>query len=156
MDQNSPDNVYSLLGYLNREQYGDRPLVYGQYYDTPMEKYVDDKPYYVQKNGKYVVADMRQKPVFDSNLSTIFPRMYSREPSHVEQYKMWGGIKGRNVRVTDSDGETKTIEIPTFGENLAYFFRYQINYMYIRYFMWNFSGRQNDIQGYQWKLDHRN
>ena len=79
MDQNSPDNVFALLGYLNREQYGDRPLLYGQYYNTPLDKYVDDKPYYIQKNGKYVVADMRQKPVFDSNLSTIFPRMYSRE-----------------------------------------------------------------------------
>ena len=147
MDQNSPDNVYALLGYLNREQYGDRPLVYGQYYDTPMEKYVDDKPYYIQKDGKYVVADMRQKPVFDSNLSTIFPRMYSREDSHIAAYKQWANIKGRNVQVTDSEGETKTIEIPTFGENLTYFFNYQVRYMYLRYFMWNFSGRQNDIQG---------
>ena len=147
MDQNSPDNVYALLGYLNREQYGDRPLVYGQYYDTPMEKYVDDKPYYIQKDGKYVVADMRQKPVFDSNLCTIFPRMYSREDSHIAAYKQWANIKGRNVQVTDSEGETKTIEIPTFGENLTYFFNYQVRYMYLRYFMWNFSGRQNDIQG---------
>ena len=146
MDQNSPDNVFSLLGYLNREQYGDRPLVYGQYYNTPMTKYVDDKPYYIEKDGKYVVADMRQKPEFDSNLCTIFPRMYSREPSHIEAYKQWAGIKGRSVQVTDEDGETKTIQVPTFGENLTYFFRYQVGQMYFRYFMWNFSGRQNDIQ----------
>ncbi|MDD2304192.1 MAG: DUF2723 domain-containing protein [Prolixibacteraceae bacterium] len=146
MDQNSPDNVFALLGYLNREQYGDRPLVYGQYYNTPLEKYVDDKPYYIQKNGKYVVADMRQKPVFDSNLCTIFPRMYSREGEHVEAYKQWANIKGRRVSITDEDGQPKTIELPTFGENLTFFFRYQIGHMYFRYFMWNFSGRQSDIQ----------
>lgn len=147
MDQNSPDNVFALLGYLNREQYGDRPLVFGQYYNTPLEKYVDDKPYYIEKNGKYVVADMRQKPVFDSNLSTIFPRMYSRESEHIEAYKQWADIKGRKVTITDEDGQSKTIEVPTFGENLTFFFRYQIGHMYFRYFMWNFSGRQSDIQG---------
>ena len=73
MDQNSPDNVFALLGYLNREQYGDRPLLYGQYYNTPLDKYVDDKPYYIQKNGKYVVADMRQKPVFRFEFEYYFP-----------------------------------------------------------------------------------
>ncbi len=148
MDQNSPDNVFSLLGYLNREQYGDRPLVFGQYYNTPLDKYEDDKPYYIQKNGKYVVADMREKPVFDSDLSTIFPRMYSREEGHVDAYKQWAGIKGRKVQVTDEEGQTKTIQVPTFGENLTFFFRYQVGHMYFRYFMWNFSGRQNDIQGH--------
>jgi len=146
MDQNNPDNVFALLGYLNREQYGDRPLFYGQYYNTPLDKYVDDKPYYIQKGGKYVVADMRQKPLFDSNLSTIFPRMYSREAEHIEAYKQWANIKGRSVQVTGEDGEAKTIQIPTFGENLKFFFRYQVNQMYFRYFMWNFSGRQSDIQ----------
>ena len=149
MDQNSPDNVFSLLGYLNREQYGDRPLVYGRYYNTPLDKqtpYIDDKPYYIQKNGKYVIADMRQKPVFDSRFSTLFPRMYSREDGHIEAYKQWGSVKGRKVQITDEEGQSKTIQIPTFGENLTFFFRYQVGQMYFRYFMWNFSGRQNDIQ----------
>jgi len=146
MDQNNPDNVFALLGYLNREQYGDRPLIYGQYYSTPLDKYVDDKPYYIEKNGKYVVADMRQKPVYNSSLCTIFPRMYSREEGHIEQYKQWAGITGRKVEVADEEGQTKTIVIPTFGENLVFFWRYQVNQMYFRYFMWNFSGRQNDIQ----------
>ncbi len=149
MDQNSPDNVFSLLGYLNREQYGDRPLVYGRYYNTPLDKqtpYVDDKPYYIQKNGKYVIADMRQKPVFDSRFSTLLPRMYSREDGHIEAYKQWGSVKGRKVQITDEEGQSKTIQIPTFGENLTFFFRYQVGQMYFRYFMWNFSGRQNDIQ----------
>ena len=151
MDQNSPDNVFSLLGYLNREQYGDRPLVYGRYYNTPMDQrtpYIDDKPYYIQKNGKYVVADMRQKPVYDSKLSTLFPRMYSREEGHIDAYKQWGSVKGRKVQITDDEGQTKTIQIPTFGENLEFFFRFQVNQMYFRYFMWNFSGRQNDIQSH--------
>jgi hypothetical protein len=146
MDQNSPDNVFSLLGYLNREQYGDRPLLFGRYYNTPLVKYEDDKPYYIQKDGKYVIADMRQKPVYDSNLSTIFPRMYSREDGHIEMYKQWAGIKGRKVTVAGEDGQPKTIELPTFGENLSFFINYQVNHMYFRYFMWNFSGRQNDIQ----------
>jgi hypothetical protein len=149
MDQNSPDNVFSLLGYLNREQYGDRPLVYGRYYNTPLDEktpYVNDKPYYIQKNGKYVIADMRQKPVYDSKLCTIFPRMYSREEGHIEAYKNWAGIKGRAVQITDEEGKSSTIQIPTFGENLTFFFRYQVGQMYFRYFMWNFSGRQNDLQ----------
>lgn len=147
MDQNNPDNAFALLGYLNREQYGDRPLIYGRYYNTPLEKYVDDKPYYIEKNGKYVVADMRQEPVYDSNLCTLFPRMYSREEGHIEAYKQWANIKGRNVQVTDEEGKSQTIQLPTFGENLAFFFHYQVNHMYFRYLMWNFSGRQNDLQG---------
>jgi MFS family permease len=146
MDENNPDNVFGLLGYLNREQYGDRPLIYGQYYNTPLAKYVDDKPYYIEKNGKYVIADVRQKPTYDSNLCTIFPRMYSREEGHIEQYKQWADIHGRKVQVTDDEGQTKTIDVPTFGENLTFFFRYQVNQMYFRYFMWNFAGRQNDLQ----------
>jgi len=146
MNQNSPKNVYGLLAYLNREQYGDRPLIYGQYYNTPLDKYVDDKPYYIEKNGKYVVADMRQRPVYNSNLSTIFPRMYSREEGHIEQYKNWANIKGHKVEVTDEDGQTNTIVMPTFFENLTFFWTFQVNQMYFRYFMWNFSGRQNDLQ----------
>jgi len=73
--------------------------------------------------------------------------MYSRESEHIEAYKQWADIKGRKVSITDEDGEAKTIDLPTFGENLTFFFRYQIGHMYFRYFMWNFSGRQSDIQG---------
>ena len=91
---------------------------------------------------------MRQKPVFDSNLSTIFPRMYSRENDHIEAYKNWADIKGRKVSITDEDGQAKTIDLPTFGENLTFFLRYQVGHMYFRYFMWNFSGRQSDIQSH--------
>jgi len=151
MDQNSPDNVFSLLGYLNREQYGDRPLVFGPYYNTPLDSensYVNDKPYYIQKDGKYVVADMRQKPNYDSRYTTIFPRMWSRQSDHIEDYKAWAQIKGKPVTYTDEEGQTQTLQLPTFGENLRFFLSYQISHMYLRYFMWNFAGRQNDIQGH--------
>jgi len=151
MDQNSPDNVFSLLGYLNREQYGDRPLVFGPYYNTPLDSktpYVDDKPYYIQKDGKYVVADMRQKPRYDSRYTTIFPRMWSRQSDHVADYKSWAGISGKQVTFTDEEGQAQRLQLPTFGENLRFFLRYQVVHMYWRYFMWNFAGRQNDIQGH--------
>ncbi|MEL7586725.1 MAG: DUF2723 domain-containing protein [Prolixibacteraceae bacterium] len=151
MDQNSPDNVFSLLGYLNREQYGDRPLVSGPYYNTPLDSktpYVDDKPYYIQKDGKYVVADMRQKPKYDSRFTTFFPRMWSRQSDHIAEYKSWAGIEGNSVIYTDEEGQTQTMQQPTFGENLQFFLRYQVVHMYWRYFMWNFVGRQNDLQGH--------
>ncbi len=151
MDQNSPDNVFSLLGYLNREQYGDRPLVTGQYYNTPLDPqtpYVQGKPYYIQKDGKYVASDFRQKPLYDSRFTTVFPRMYSSQAQHVQDYKSWAGIEGKTVRITNRQGEQETISLPTFGENLQFFVRYQVVHMYLRYFMWNFAGRQNDTQGH--------
>ena len=151
MDQNSPDDVFSLLGYLNREQYGDRPLFFGQYYNTPLDSqnpYIDDKPYYIQKDGKYVISDMRQKANYNSDYTTFFPRMWSRSEQHVKSYKTWAGIKGRPTRITNPNGEVETIQLPTFGENLSFFIRYQVAHMYFRYFMWNFAGRQNDIQGH--------
>jgi hypothetical protein len=151
MDQNSPDNVFSLLGYLNREQYGDRPLVFGPYYNTPLDRnnpYVNDKPYYIKKDGKYVVADMRQKPNYDSNYTTFFPRMWSRQSDHIADYKSWGNISGKPVTYADEEGQAQTIQLPTFGENLRFFINYQVVHMYWRYFMWNFVGRQNDIQGH--------
>ncbi len=150
MDQNDPDNVFTLLSYLNREQYGDRPLLFGQYYNTPLDShtpYVDDKPYYIKKNGRYVIADMRQKPKYDSRFTTFFPRMWSRDEDHVAAYKSWANIKGKTVSYTDEDGKARTIQLPTFGENLEFFIRYQVVHMYLRYFMWNFVGRQNDQQG---------
>ena len=151
MDQNSPDDVFSLLRYLNREQYGDRPLIFGQYYNSPLDErtpYVDDSPYYIQKDGKYLVSYMRQKPNYDSNFTTFFPRMWSRSDQHIEDYQTWVG-KGKNtVRMTGPNGEIETVQYPSFGQNLSFFIRYQVVHMYFRYFMWNFAGRQNDIQGH--------
>jgi hypothetical protein len=152
MNQNSPDNVFGMLSYINREQYGDRPLFYGQYYNTPLDEnnpYVDDKKEWKVKDGKYVVSNERQKPNYDKRFSTFFPRMWSKsDPRHVDEYKYWGNIKGTKMVARGAQGENETIIKPTFAENLRFFFRYQINFMYIRYFMWNFVGRQNDIQGH--------
>ncbi|MFV0365012.1 MAG: DUF2723 domain-containing protein [Mangrovibacterium sp.] len=151
MDQNSPDNVFSLLTYLNREQYGDRPLFYGQYYNAPLddkERYSFSKNYYVQRNGKYEVAQEQTKPNYNKDMCTIFPRMYSSQQQHIDAYKQWGGVKGRRVKTTGDNGEQVVLMKPTFAENITYFIRYQVVHMYWRYFMWNFVGRQNDIQGH--------
>ena len=152
MDQNSPDNVFSLIDYLNREQYGDRPLFRGQTFASPLaernSRGDEGAPVYMIKDGKYVVAD--HKASYDYQACVTFPRMYSNNPAHVEQYKAWSGYTGTNgqkVMVT-KDGERQVIDIPTGLQNLKFLFSYQINFMYLRYFMWNFAGRQNDIQGH--------
>jgi len=143
MDENNPDNVFALLSYLNREQYGDRPLIYGEYYNAPAVDSEKGSSTYIKKNGKYVESNIREKNIFDSRFETIFPRMYSRQPSHKSAYKQWGKVKGKPIRV---NGEL--IYKPTFAENIRFFFSYQIGHMYLRYFMWNFAGRQNDVQGH--------
>jgi hypothetical protein len=143
IDENNPEEAVSLLAYLNREQYGSTPLVYGQYYSAGLDKrkpYTDGTPVYVkdEKTGKYIISDERKNhsPNFDKKHSGIFPRMWSRSDRHVRAYKEWGNIKGRKNKK------------PSFADNLTYFFNYQINHMYFRYFMWNFAGKQNDIQSH--------
>ncbi|MGE4587775.1 MAG: DUF2723 domain-containing protein [Mangrovibacterium sp.] len=151
MDQNSPDNVFSLLGYLNREQYGDRPLMFGPYYNTPLDSrtpYEKGKPYYVRRNGKYEIGYVREKPNYDSRFTTFFPRMWSRQAEHITDYKNWAGIRGTRLTYTDEQGQSQILQQPGFGDNLQFFLRYQVVHMYWRYFMWNFVGRQNDLQGH--------
>jgi len=151
MDENNPENVFSLLAYLNREQYGDRPLFYGQYYNAPLDSknpVSKGKPVYVQREGKYVIVDQRETYNYDDKFCTFFPRMYSSDPNHVRAYKEWGNIKGIPINAVNNQGEIERIFKPTFFENMRYFFTYQLGHMYFRYFMWNFAGRQNDIQGH--------
>ena len=140
INENAPKDATALLTYLNREQYGDTPLFHGQYYNAMVvdqeessSKYIKDK-----ESGKYIEVKQRGKLVYESDKTTIFPRMWSSDASrnHPTYYKMWAGI--------DENSDRK----PTFAENLTYFFRYQVNHMYWRYFMWNFAGRQNDIQSH--------
>lgn len=150
MDENNPDNVFALLSYLNREQYGDRPLVYGEYYNAPAVELVETKPVYIQKKDKnnqdrYVVASHKQEYKFDPRFNTLFPRMYSSRENHVHEYEYWGDVK-KNNPIQVGDGET--LYKPSFGSNVQFFLTYQVNHMYWRYFMWNFVGRQNDIQGH--------
>ena len=163
MDQNSPDNVFSLKYYLNREQYGDRPLFYGQTYNAPVELKVEGNmcipvekighaqyapaPSVEGEKDRYVVTGYKTNYVFMDQFCMLFPRMYSSQASHVQAYKEWAQVKGKRVRY-DYCGQQKTDYCPTFAENLRFFFRYQVNFMYWRYFMWNFSGRQNDLQSY--------
>ncbi len=140
MNSNQPDNPYALLQFLNREQYGSRPLFSGESYNSTPVDYVYNESYYIDQEGKYVPYEYVSAMEYDPATTTIFPRMYSK--SHISEYKSWADIQGR--RVKNSKGETVTI--PTFGENLKFFFGYQLNHMYWRYFMWNFVGRQNDMQ----------
>lgn len=149
LDENNPDNTLSLLSYVNREVYGQRPLLHGEYFNAPMVDYKEGKNIYYKKDGKYVVADTKTEYVYDKRFTTFFPRMYNaQEPKYAEAYKQWGQIKGRQVRIQNPDGQAEVRNVPTFGENLRFFFRYQLGHMYFRYFMWNFSGRQSDEQGY--------
>jgi hypothetical protein len=146
MDENNPENVFTLLSYLNREQYGTRPLVYGQYYNAPLhpdqaKRYKPGNTVYAPnlKTGEYdIVATPKdtEEPVYDPSYCTVFPRMWSSQAQHIRGYKSWANIKG--------DPKKK----PTFGENIKFFFRYQLGFMYFRYFAWNFVGRQNDLQGH--------
>lgn len=146
MDENNPDNVFTLMSYLNREQYGDRPLFYGHYYNAPETERAEGSPVYTKLNGRYEITYRNIVSKYDTRFNTIFPRMYSSDPSHVEVYKSWGQIKGRPVKVKREDGREANIYRPTFAENMRFFFTYQLGHMYWRYFMWNFAGRQNDVQ----------
>jgi len=164
MDQNSPDNVFSLKYYLNREQYGDRPLLYGSVYNAPVKLNIEGNMCVpVKKQGdatyapkpktspadkdEYIITGYKIDYEMDDRFNMFFPRMYSDNPQHVEAYKQWGDITGESVTY-DYCGQQKTDIKPTFGENLRFFFDYQVRFMYWRYFMWNFSGRQNDMQSY--------
>jgi hypothetical protein len=157
MDENDPENAPNMLSYLIREQYGEAPLLYGPFYNSPAlpkNKYGDADPVYIRdkKNNNYRVLDSRKKSVrkWEKEFCTFFPRMYSdQQPSHIQGYKYWGNVEAhhRNKTITNSNGEPESLEVPTMQANLTYFFKYQVGYMYLRYLFWNFVGRQNDVQG---------
>ena len=166
MDQNSPEDVFTLGSYLNREQYGSKPLLYGQAYTSELE-YGDDG-YPVRKEGSPIIVrhekvDPNEPDSYEKvgdrgeykyAQNMFFPRMH--DSGHAKDYEAWlGGVEGRDVVGTYPNGETYTVKIPTQLENLRFFFSYQLNFMYWRYFMWNFAGRQNDLQG-RGELEHGN
>ena len=146
MNQNNPSEAFSLLYYLNREQYGSRPLVTGHYYNAPLESYNEGRPTYSPVDGKYKITNRSIEPVYDERFVTLFPRMWSQDAGHARIYKQWVPVKGKPVRISSPEGEGRIEYKPTFGENLSFMFTYQVGFMYFRYFMWNFAGRQNDIQ----------
>ncbi len=134
INENSPEDAISLLNYLNRDQYGDWPVLYGQYFNA---KVIDSKEVgynYIRGDKKYVRTNAKIKYVYDPNNCGLFPRMWSDQDKHVKGYTAWTGVKPNRP--------------PTFGENLEFFFGYQLGSQYWRYFMWNFVGRQNDFQGF--------
>lgn len=139
IDENNPEEAVSLLAYLNREQYGDWPILKGQYYNAKVTDFEDGNPVYKkdEKSGRYVITDSRKKSkyIYDEKFSGIFPRMWSGQAHHAKEYRKWSGQKNSK-------------RAPTFSENIKYLFSYQIGHMYLRYFMWNFAGKQNDIQGH--------
>jgi hypothetical protein len=175
LDENDPENLVSLESYLKREQYGDWPIMYGQYFNSernPQSEWGDRSDIYLRRfvvvnskgedlkgfktieEAKAFAGDSKSeivekyfksfdgsnmKPTYKSSESTIFPRMYSPDERHVRGYKSWSGASGT--------------KIPTMGENLTYFASYQVGWMYWRYFMWNFSGRQSDEQGHGGPFD---
>ena len=168
MDQNSPEDIFTLGDYLGREQYGTRPLFYGQTYASkPALKEVDGGCMYdviegapVYQRKEKASADekdsyevVRNKMEYKYAQNMLFPRMYSED--HAEAYENWlGGIEGKQVPY-DQCGNMMMVKIPTQLENIKFFFSYQVNFMYWRYFMWNFAGRQNDIQGHG-EMEHGN
>jgi len=167
MDQNSPEDIFTLGEYLGREQYGTRPLFYGPAYSSEVALDVKDG-YCVPREGesttKYVRKEKTSPEEKDSYTelpgrtdyeyaqNMFFPRMYSKQ--HAEMYKNWVNIKGNDVPF-DQCGNMVMVNIPTQWENIQFFFSYQLNFMYWRYFMWNFAGRQNDIQS-SGEIEHGN
>ncbi|MDY4644226.1 DUF2723 domain-containing protein [Prevotella sp.] len=160
MDQNSPEDVFTLGSYLSRDQYGDSPLLYGQAYTSQVAfdvegnmcipKHKEGAAIWQRKEkasenekDSYFVVSHKDKLVYAQNM--LFPRMHSS--AHAQAYENWlGGVTGTNVPY-DRCGEQVTVKMPTQWDNIRFFLSYQCNFMYWRYFMWNFAGRQNDLQG---------
>ena len=168
MDQNSPEDIFTLGDYLGRDQYGQRPLFYGQAYTSQVALEVEGnmckpvmtkgKPVYQRKEkatpdekDSYFVVRTKDEYKYAQNM--LFPRMY--DAGHASSYESWmGGVDGYEVPY-DRCGEPMMIKVPSQLDNIQFFLSYQCNWMYWRYFMWNFAGRQNDIQG-NGELEHGN
>ncbi len=136
IDENDPETLISFVSYLKREQYGSRPLLYGQYFTADLVAQEEGAPIYEKGEDKYIITDYKLKNEYDPKASTIFPRAYSTQDNHVELYRNWMGLRPN--------------ESPNFADNLYFFFRYQVGHMFMRYFMWNFAGRESDIKDAGW------
>ena len=168
MDQNSPEDIFTLGEYLGREQYGTRPLFYGQAFSSQVALDPTDdgycEPRISSEDTKFIRKEKASPDEKDSYVeipgrieyeyaqNMLFPRMYSS--AHTQYYKAWMDIKGHD-EAYDRCGEMVMVNIPTQWENIKFFFSYQLNWMYWRYFLWNFAGRQNDIQGHG-EIEHGN
>ena len=136
IDENNPETLIGFVKYLKREQYGSRPLLYGQYFTADLVQNKQGAPIYEKGENKYIVADYKVDQVYDPEHQTILPRAYSTQGNHPQLYRQWMGLR---------EGEK-----PSFSDNISFLLRYQINHMYLRYFMWNFAGRESDIKEAGW------
>ncbi|WP_162051746.1 glycosyltransferase family 117 protein [Pontibacter pamirensis] len=141
IDENDPDDILSFVAYLKREQYGDRPLLYGPQYNAQPVSQEEGAMRYRRGEDKYLPTTPKIEPVYDSKDKTLLPRIYSDQPQHIDAYKKWVDIR---------EGQA-----PTFGQNLSFLMRYQLGFMYWRYFLWNFVGRESDVQnaGVLWPFE---
>jgi len=136
IDENDPSDVMSFVSYLKREQYGSRPLLYGQYFTAQLLDIKKGAPEYRKGEDKYEISDYKRELVYDQSQQTILPRIYSTDPAQVRQYRQILNLR---------EGQK-----PTFSDNLRFMFKHQIGWMYGRYFLWNFAGRESDEQGADW------
>jgi hypothetical protein len=152
IDMNNVDNPMSLVYYLSREQYGEAPLVYGPHFAVdPQRDVVQDDPYvegemkYVKGKNKYIAIGKDKDYHFNSDVMQVFPRIWDRsnDQDHANFYASW-----EDLYDTDASGKRIGYKAPTYGDNMHWFFTYQLGLMYWRYFMWNFAGKQNDVQGF--------
>ena len=182
MNSNNPNNPHALLAVLNRDQYGNRPLLYGPYYSSPVDDVVEETSYhYNAESGRYEQVTQLVDYTYPAEFMHLFPRLWNANKGEAA-YKPWAAYRTKIDVLRDENGEPLTDEQgnvmrgevldfgrtvydtvtgerfiePTFGENLYYFFTYQLNYMYWRYFLWNFVGRQDDIQADGETIAHGN
>jgi hypothetical protein len=136
INENNPNDVLSFVYYLKREQYGDRPLLYGPNFTAQLVDQQKGEPIYRKGKDKYEIYDYKLINEFDPRGNTLLPRVHSRQPGHARLYQQILNLR---------EGER-----PTMGDNLAFLFKHQLGHMYFRYFMWNFVGRESDIEGAGW------
>ncbi|MCK5281408.1 MAG: DUF2723 domain-containing protein, partial [Cyclobacteriaceae bacterium] len=136
IDENNPENLVSFASYLKRESYGTRPFLYGPHFTGKVKSYKQGSPVYILAEDKYEISDYKVEYEYDKADKTIFPRIYSNQQYHIDTYRQWTGLK---------EGQK-----PKFMDNLNFMFNYQVGHMYLRYLMFNFSGRASDIQHAEW------
>lgn len=136
INENDPSDVMSFVSYLKREQYGSRPLLYGQYFTARLIDIKKGAPEYRKGKDKYEISDYKRELVYEPGQQTILPRIYSTDPGQVQQYRNILGLRENQK--------------PTFTDNMRFMFTHQIGNMYFRYFLWNFAGRESDEQGADW------
>lgn len=133
IDENNPEEIISFVSYLKREQYGSRPLFKGPYYTADLIANDKGAPVYMRGDDEYVIKDYKVEQRYDPKHTTILPRMYSSSPAHIKKYREVTGLR---------EGEK-----PSWGDNFYYLVVHQLGHQYMRYFLWNFAGRESDIQG---------